>query len=153
MALLATVPLNQLKQSNVCHKGSIVCLTLRHKACQSRILRENSLTLPLSGNFAKNSIMPNTAKPLSWGSDIPVAFRPSSRLFLAMVRRITRDFGGAITARMLSVTPLQLERWLAGQFKPAKTSERVVWLIYCMLYDPKRIRTVTDLLTWGRLRE
>ena len=70
-----------------------------------------------------------------------------------MLRRIVKEFGANVAARLIGVKTEQVTLWLGGKFKPAKTSERVVWLTYCMLYDPKRIRTVTDLLTWGRLRE
>ena len=97
--------------------------------------------------------MGHTGKPIVWARGVPAAFYPSRRLILAMVRRIVKEFGVAMTAQMIGVREIQIELWLSGRFKPARTSERVVWLIYCMLYDPKKIRTVTDLLTWGRLRE
>lgn len=56
-------------------------------------------------------------------------------------------------AAVLGIPGRTLKAWVEhtrGNFSPA--ARHNVWLVWCLLFDPGRVKTAFDLATWGRFR-
>jgi len=67
-----------------------------------------------------------------------------------MIRRLVRKLGIAPVAGLLSVENRQLAHWLTpeGFWKPR--DRKLVWLIYALHFEPRKLSSTFDLITCGR---
>jgi len=56
-------------------------------------------------------------------------------------------------AALLGCDILTLNAWTMGRRNPCRAARRAIWFAWCLLLHPEKLRTMGDLLTWGRVSE
>jgi len=77
--------------------------------------------------------------------------RPSNAEFDAMLAELGQEFGHDL-ATLLGVPVLTLRGWRKGKNGPCAASRKTVWLTWCLLLHPEKVKTIFDLATWGRFQ-
>lgn len=52
--------------------------------------------------------------------------------------------------RVLNVSETTFKKWCAGRGSPGPPERRLIWLVYCALFEPEKVESVFHILTWGR---
>jgi hypothetical protein len=78
---------------------------------------------------------------------------PSNELTLRYLREIIAVSGTRRRAcAYLRLPARTVGLWLSGKRRTTIAPRSLIWLTWCLLLHPDRIRTVFDLATWGRFR-
>ena len=78
--------------------------------------------------------------------------RPNLEEFYRQMCEVRAFCGGDEdrTAQLLGVSVLTLRGWHYRRFIPNDAARRAVWLTWVLVLHPERIRSLFDILTWGR---
>jgi len=77
---------------------------------------------------------------------------PSIEQCLGMFGEIENEVGGERQAAAVVGPSLITVRSWKRRKSMSVPSRRLVWLVWVLLLHPKHIRSLDDLVTWGRLR-
>jgi hypothetical protein len=78
---------------------------------------------------------------------------PSAKEMEPLLAKLHKQFGLSYLSALVSVSPGALSRWLNGSQPPSPVSCRVIWLTYCMVFEPKRVATLFHIATWGKFAD
>jgi len=78
--------------------------------------------------------------------------RPSYQEFHRQLEDLRKFCGGDEfrTSELLGITAMTFQSWWYCQAKPSDAARRAVWLTWVLVLHPERIRSLFDILTWGR---
>lgn len=76
---------------------------------------------------------------------------PTDEEIRSMINQLTRALGSMGNVSTVLTTPQRtLTCWLSGKRKPNDAARKLIWVVYALLLQPQSLRTLGDLLTWGR---
>jgi hypothetical protein len=84
---------------------------------------------------------------------ITYSLRPGAGETAAMLADLQRRLGCAGLALVLAVPVMTLRRWQSGRGTPTAAGIRAIWLLWCLVLHPDRLRSVLSVATWGRFEE
>ena len=69
-----------------------------------------------------------------------------------MLADLRRLVGRNQVPELLGIPVLTVRKWEARAQNPPASGVRAVWLVWCLLLHPEKMRTAFDVVTWGRFR-
>lgn len=75
---------------------------------------------------------------------------PAPKELRPLLLRMKEKLNPGITRKLLNVSSTTLETWCRGCQKPGASESRLIWLVYCSLFEPEKVESVFHILTWGR---
>lgn len=79
--------------------------------------------------------------------------RPPSKEAKRRLLVLVNELGTAYMADLLNISDFTLANWLRGITKPSRATLKLIWVLYGMSYAPHEVRTMFDLMTWGRFSD
>lgn len=67
-----------------------------------------------------------------------------------MVVMLIKQFGLQGLADILGVTSMAVNHWRAGSCGFSDSSRKLIFLLWCIAFEPSRCATWFDWITWGR---
>lgn len=67
-----------------------------------------------------------------------------------LLLRMKARLGPCHARRVLNVSGTTLSKWCTGKGSPGPPERRLIWLVYCALFEPEKVESVFHILTWGR---
>lgn len=85
--------------------------------------------------------------PKKWRIDEHL--RPSGPRTRQQLLRLERTLGRQLTYALIGCPWHTGLKWSKGHTDTNPTQKRCIWIVYCMIFHPERLRTMWDWLTWG----
>lgn len=82
-----------------------------------------------------------------------MALRPSSVELRAMLCDLQARLGPKEAAQALSATPVVWRNWITGRVPPTASASKLVWWLWVTVCRPGSIKTLWDIITFGRFTE
>lgn len=82
--------------------------------------------------------------------NIARAVAPSGRDCLKLLKRLTDTAGRDNCAMLLGVPVHHVDTWNSRARNLSWQSRRLIWLTYTLLFEPERVRSLFDFVTWCR---
>lgn len=81
------------------------------------------------------------------------SLRPPRKEVKRRLLAIANALGATYTADLMNVSVETMAQWLSGRERPARSGLKLIWVLYGMFYAQHEVRTVFDVMTWGRFSD
>lgn len=76
--------------------------------------------------------------------------RPKDEEFNQMLNNLIGSLGMHGAAAVVGVPMMTLQGWCSKKHRPTAASKKTIWLIHTLIFKPTALKSVNDIVTWGR---